>query len=133
MSLFNTLQELDHNIETQIETLKNEVREILVSKLEKPYEKVHFIDSIFRLGVKYHFDQEIEEVLQHIHKNYVENGEITIFEDNLCSLAVLFRLLRQQGLHVSPSTSSKYLITLISFYNSLQFILHFIPLDVYIS
>jgi len=77
---------------------------------EKLMTKVHLIDSITRLGVIYHFEHEIEEVLQHIHKNYVENEEITIFEDNICSLAVLFRLLRQQGLHVSPSIPSTYLL-----------------------
>jgi hypothetical protein len=100
--MFNILQELDQNIETQIETLKYNVRKMLVSKSEKPLEKVHLIDSICRLGLSYHFEHEIEQVLQHIHNNYVENGEITI-QDNLCSLAMLFRLLRQQGLHISPS------------------------------
>jgi hypothetical protein len=102
--MFNILQELDQNIETQIETLKYDVRKMLVSKseIEKPMEKVHLIDSICRLGLSYHFEHEIEQVLQHIHNNYVENGEITI-QDNLCSLAMLFRLLRQQGLHISPS------------------------------
>jgi hypothetical protein len=91
---------------------------MLVSKIEKPLEKVHLIDSIIRLGVNYHFEDEIEEVLQHIYNDYVENGEITNFEDNLSSLAVLFRLLRQQGLYVSPSISSN-LFTLILFYISL--------------
>jgi len=107
--LFNTLQEVDQSIAAQIETLKNNVRDMLVSKTENPFEKVHLIDSICRLGVSYHFENEIEEVLQHIHKNYVENEEIIIFQDNLCSLAVLFRLLRQHGLHVSPSMPSTYL------------------------
>jgi hypothetical protein len=87
---------------------------MLVSKIEKPLEKVHLIDSIIRLGVNYHFEDEIEDVLQHIYNDFVENGEITNFEDNLCSLAVLFRLLRQQGLYVSPSISSN-LFTLIFF------------------
>lgn len=103
--LFNTLQELDQNIAAQIETLKNDVKMMLVSKSEKALTKVHLIDSICRLGVSYHFEHEIEEVLQNIHKNYVENGEIT-FEDNLYFLAVLFRLLRQQGFYVSPSILS---------------------------
>jgi len=102
VTLTNTLQEVDHNMMAQIETLKSDVMNMLVSKTEKPLAKVHLIDSICRLGVSYHFEGEIEEVLQHIHKNYVENGEIT-YEDNLCTLAVLFRLLRQQGLHISPS------------------------------
>jgi (-)-germacrene D synthase len=99
--LFNTLQELDQNIEAQIETLKYNVRKMLVSKSEKSLEKVHLIDSICRLGLSYHFEHEIEQVLEHIHNNYVENGGIA-FEDNICSLAVLFRLLRQHGFHVLP-------------------------------
>jgi hypothetical protein len=74
-----------------------------VSKTEEPLTKVHLIDLICRLGLSYHFENEIEEILQRIHKNYVENGEIITFQDNLNSLAVLFRLLRQHGLHVSPS------------------------------
>ncbi|KAK2376551.1 putative terpene synthase [Trifolium repens] len=81
---------------------------MLVSKIEKPLEKVHLIDSIIRLGVNYHFEDEIEDVLQHIYNDFVENGEITNFEDNLCSLAVLFRLLRQQGLYVSPNVFNKF-------------------------
>lgn len=81
---------------------------MLISKTEKPLTKLNLVDSMNRLGVSYHFEDEIEEVLQHIHNNYVEKGEI-IFEDNVCSVAVLFRLLRQQGIHVSPSMPLTYL------------------------
>ncbi|RHN45954.1 putative lyase [Medicago truncatula] len=80
---------------------------MLVSKTEMPLTKVKLIDSICRLGVGYHFEKEIDEVLQHIHKSYVENGEITL-EDSLCSLAMLFRVFRQQGLHVSPNVFNKF-------------------------
>jgi (-)-germacrene D synthase len=96
------MQELDKNIAAQIDTLKDEVRKMLLSETDKPLAKVNLIDSICRLGVSYHFENEIEDVLQDIHKCYVENGEI-ILDDNLCSLALLFRVLRQQGFHVSPS------------------------------
>ncbi|WJX64897.1 (-)-germacrene D synthase [Trifolium repens] len=99
--------ELDQNIEAQIETLKYNVRKMLVSKSEKSLEKVHLIDSICRLGLSYHFEHEIEQVLEHIHNNYVENGGIA-FEDNICSLAVLFRLLRQHGFHVLPDVFNKF-------------------------
>lgn len=117
--LLTTLQELDQNLEAQIETLKYDVRRMLVSNCEKPLKKVRLIDSICRLGVSYYFEYEIEEVLQHIHKSYVVSGEIT-FEDNLCSLAVLFRLLRQQGLYVSPSIPSTFILCFlfISIFNS---------------
>jgi hypothetical protein len=49
-------------------------------------EKIHLIDSLIRLGMNYHFEDEIEEVLQHIYNDYVENGEINI-------LKTTFRLL----------------------------------------
>lgn len=98
----NHMQELDQNIAAQIVTLKDEVRNMLLSKTEMPLAKLTLIDSICRLGVSYHFENEIDEVLQHIHKSCVENGEI-ILKDSLYSLAVLFRVLRQQGFYVSPS------------------------------
>lgn len=101
--MFKTLQELDGNIEAEIDKLRYDVRKMLVSKNENPLENVHLVDSICRLGVDHYFEREIEEILQYIHNKYVENGEITL-QDNLCSLSVLFRLLRQQGLYISPST-----------------------------
>ncbi|CAJ2633819.1 unnamed protein product [Trifolium pratense] len=108
MFLFNTLQEvLDQNIEAKIETLKYNVRKMLVTKSEKPLGKIHLIDSICRLRVSYHFEHEIEEVLQHIHNNYVKNGEIT-FENDIFSVATLFRLLRQHGFHVLPNVFNKF-------------------------
>ncbi|CAJ2640002.1 unnamed protein product [Trifolium pratense] len=99
--------ELDKNIAARIDTLKDEVRKMLVSKTDKPLAKVNLIDSICRLGVSYHFEHEIDDILQDIHKCYVENGEITL-EDNLYSLAVLFRVLRQQGFHVFPNVFNKF-------------------------
>ncbi|XP_045827317.1 probable terpene synthase 2 [Trifolium pratense] len=99
--------EFDQNMVAQIETLKNDVKNMLVSKTENPLVKIYLIDSICRSGVSYHFEHEIEEILQHIHNNYVENGEITI-EDNLGTIATLFRLLRQQGIHVSPNVFNKF-------------------------
>ncbi|KAK7312913.1 hypothetical protein VNO77_37155 [Canavalia gladiata] len=99
--------EFVHNFGTQIETLKEEVRKMLVLESEKPLTKVHLIDSICRLGVNRHFKLEIFEVLKHVHMDYVENGKI-ILEDNLQSLAMLFRLLRQHGFHVSPNVFNKF-------------------------
>ncbi|XP_073221469.1 (-)-germacrene D synthase-like [Cicer arietinum] len=99
--------ELDQNIAAEIDSLKNEVRNMLATNNEKPFDKVKFVDSICRLGVGYHFEHEIDQVLQLIHKTYVVNGEI-ILEDNLHSLAVLFRVLRQRGLYVSPDVFKKF-------------------------
>jgi hypothetical protein len=74
---------------------------MLVSKIENLLKKVNLIDSICRLGVSYYFEDEINQVLEDIHKDFVQNGEITL-KGNLHSISVLFRVLRQHGLYVSP-------------------------------
>ncbi|XP_004497487.1 probable terpene synthase 2 [Cicer arietinum] len=99
--------ELDQNIVAEIDYLKNEVRNLLATKNEMPMAKVNLIDSICRLGVSYHFEHEIDEMLQLIHMTYIENGQITL-EDNIHSLTVLFRVLRQRGLYVSPDVFKKF-------------------------
>ncbi|CAL5189472.1 unnamed protein product [Lathyrus oleraceus] len=99
--------EVDQNIRAQIETLKDEVRNMLLSKTENQLLRVKLIDSTCRLGVSYHFTHEIDDVLQHIHKSCVENEEI-IIEDNLCSITVLFRVMRQQGFRVSSNVFTKF-------------------------
>ncbi|KAK7257304.1 hypothetical protein RIF29_31176 [Crotalaria pallida] len=76
-------------------------------KALKPLTMASLIDSIQRLGLYYHFELEIEEVLQQIYKNYVENSILSLNED-LHSLALLFRLLRQQGYHILPDIFKKF-------------------------
>lgn len=83
-----------------IETLKEEVMKILVS-MKEPIKKAEVIESIQCLGLSYHFEPEIDEMLKQIHNDYVENNAITRIED-LHSLALLFKLLRQHGYRVSP-------------------------------
>ena len=85
-----------------IESLKEEARDmLLISCMENPLMKVEIIDSIQCLGLSYHFEAEIDQVLKQIHNVYVENNEITHIED-LHSLALLFKLLRQHGYPISP-------------------------------
>ncbi|XP_052109055.1 probable terpene synthase 2 isoform X3 [Arachis duranensis] len=98
----------DDETKAQIEKLKKQVVKMLID-VSKPIEEiVNLIDLICRLGIHYHFESEIDELLQQIHNNYTKNGEIIIVEDNLRLLALLFRLLRQQGYHVSPNVFNKY-------------------------
>ncbi|XP_054814694.1 (-)-germacrene D synthase-like [Prosopis cineraria] len=90
-----------------IETLKEEVRKKLVSTMEKQLKKAEVIDSIQCLGLSYHFEPEIDQMLKQLHNDYVENNEITYIED-LHSLALLFKLLRQHGYAVSPDVFNKF-------------------------
>lgn len=74
--------------------LTEEVRKIIKSAADT-FEKMNLIDTIQRLGISYHFEKEIDEVLTSLHDAKFES-------DNLHEVALRFRLLRQHGFHVSP-------------------------------
>ena len=57
-----------------------------------------------RLGVAYHFEIEIEEVLQHIYDSY-PNGDS--MEGDMYNVALQFRLLRQAGYKISCGKNPK--------------------------
>ncbi|GMI79432.1 terpene synthase 21 [Hibiscus trionum] len=87
------------------EESKEEVRRMLVTNMDKPSQKVHEIDAVQRLGVAYHFEKEIEDVLQiicHHHCNHVQ------VDDDLYTTAVRFRLLREHGFDVHCDTFNKF-------------------------
>lgn len=66
-------------------------------------EKVKLVDCLCRLGVSYHFLDEIEDNLScffQSHSKLIDN------DYDLCMLALMFRVLRQHGFNVS---SSKYI------------------------
>ena len=65
--------------------------------IEDPKDKLVFIDAIERLGVAYHFEEEIETILRQFHENY--NQRKNIYEDDLYYVSLRFRLLRQHGFY----------------------------------
>ncbi|GKD15605.1 E-beta-farnesene synthase 1 [Tanacetum coccineum] len=66
---------------------------------------IQLIDAVQRLGIAYHFEEEIEEALQHIHVTY---GEQWVDKENLQSISLWFRLLTLQQLPFSPATKPGY-------------------------
>ncbi|KAI3691298.1 hypothetical protein L2E82_49603 [Cichorium intybus] len=96
--------------EQQAKELTEEVRKELVltgSNGQMQHVKmIQLIDAIQRLGVAYHFEEEIEDTLKHI---YVTYGDHWIDDSNLESTSVWFRLLRQQGFNVSSGIFKKYM------------------------
>ncbi|XP_031120108.1 vetispiradiene synthase 3-like, partial [Ipomoea triloba] len=83
----------------EIEVLKGQVMSMLVSiRSAKLAEKLNFIDTIERLGISYHFHEMIDEMLENI---YHVNPNFQLGDD-LCTSALLFRLLRQHGYNISP-------------------------------
>ncbi|KAK8977899.1 hypothetical protein V6N11_000226 [Hibiscus sabdariffa] len=99
--------EMDIDAGTQLEydELKEEVRRMLVTNMDKPSQKVHEIDAVQRLGMAYHFQKEIEDALQIIYHHLCNHAE---FEDDLYTAAVRFRLLREHGFHVHCDTFNKF-------------------------
>jgi len=92
-------------VEEQIEELKGEVRKMLAGVVDKPSQMLHLIDQIQRLGIDYHFEHEVDEQLEQIHKSYSQLHLEDFKVDDLHMVALIFRLLRQQGYNVSSGTS----------------------------
>ena len=61
-------------------------------------QQLKFMDAVQRLGVAYHFEREIEEVLQHIKDSYLDDDDI---EGDLFNVALKFWLLKQDGYNIS--------------------------------
>ncbi|KAL2475530.1 S-(+)-linalool synthase [Abeliophyllum distichum] len=84
----------------EYEQKMEDVRELLNSEeLENQIESLMLLDAIQRLGVDYHFQEEIEAVLK---RHYVTATTCVDGFSNytLHDLSLLFRLLRQQGFFI---------------------------------
>ncbi|KAK4269226.1 hypothetical protein QN277_022412 [Acacia crassicarpa] len=77
--------------------LKEKVRNLILAPIEDLTEKLNLIDNTKRLGVSYHFESEIEQILQNMH-----NNPPPLKGKDLHTISLWFRLLRQQGYH-APS------------------------------
>jgi (-)-germacrene D synthase len=87
-------------LKQQVQKLKEEVRRMLTSLVEKLSQKLNLIDVIQRLSVSYHFENDIEKALQQLHMTF-HNPNDRENDDDLYTIALQFRLLRQQGYRIS--------------------------------
>ncbi|KAL0459218.1 UNVERIFIED_CONTAM: Cis-muuroladiene synthase, partial [Sesamum latifolium] len=88
-----------------IKELKEEARSMLLADGSNA-DKLILIDTIERLGVGYHFEQEIEDQLQETFKFQSEDkGQ---HDYNLFTTALQFRLLRQHRYSVSCDVFNKF-------------------------
>lgn len=78
---------------------------MLLAEVNKPAQKLELIDAIQRLGVSYHFETEIDHLLDQI---YQLHQHINFRDDNddLYFISLEFRLLRQQGYRISSGICS---------------------------
>ncbi|XP_047956516.1 germacrene A synthase-like isoform X2 [Salvia hispanica] len=90
-----------------VEVMKNEVRNLLTAPQTKMIDTMNLINTLERLGVSYHFENEIEEKLQqffHLNTNY-DDDEVY----DLYTVALHFRLFRQHGHRISTEIFAKWM------------------------
>ncbi|KAI8552718.1 hypothetical protein RHMOL_Rhmol06G0288600 [Rhododendron molle] len=97
----------DVKMEQQLAQLKEKVRNMLMAA-DKPSRKLNLVDAVQRLGVAYHFHTEIAAVLQHLYKTYHQQAFEKADAKDLYNVALLFRLLRQEGYPVSCDMFNKF-------------------------
>ncbi|XP_060186156.1 sesquiterpene synthase 9-like, partial [Lycium barbarum] len=99
------LTEISTQEKHEIEELKEKVKKMLVETPENSTQKLVLIDTIQRLGVAYHFDNEIETSMQNIFDASQLQSEN---QDNLYVVALRFRLLRQHGHGISSDVFKQF-------------------------
>ncbi|KDP39023.1 hypothetical protein JCGZ_00780 [Jatropha curcas] len=85
--------------EEQFEGLREEVRRLL----SEGSPNLALIDAVLRLGIGYHFTSEIERALEKLHHHHCVTDS-----NDLCTVALQFRLLRQHGIKVSCDIFEKF-------------------------
>ncbi|PWA93667.1 camphene synthase [Artemisia annua] len=92
--------------EARLETLKDRVRNMIYKeneKAENPLSTLNLVDDLQRLGIWYHFVDDISNVLDNVYNKYYKSPEKwNTLDLNLKALG--FRLLRHNGYHITQDT-----------------------------
>uniref|UniRef100_F6I6K7 (-)-alpha-terpineol synthase n=1 Tax=Vitis vinifera TaxID=29760 RepID=F6I6K7_VITVI len=89
----------------RLDKLKRDVKPML-GKVKKPLDQLELIDVLQRLGIYYHFKDEIKRILNSIYNQYNRHEEWQ--KDDLYTTALEFRLLRQHGYDVPQDVFSRF-------------------------
>ncbi|XP_011090538.1 germacrene-D synthase-like [Sesamum indicum] len=100
----------------ELQRQKETVRKLLAGTPDDSLHKLQLIDAIQRLGVNYHFEEEIDKSLGCMHGTHLECSNK---DNDLRIVALRFRLLRQQGYRVSCDVFNKFMDDQGNFKNSL--------------
>lgn len=93
------LQEIEEYAE-EVKRMKEEVKALINSEEMDPLSRLELIDCVQRLGLGYHFVEQISKALSSIYDEPAQDLE------DLHSVAVRFRLLRQHKFSVRQGTRS---------------------------
>ncbi|KDP46456.1 hypothetical protein JCGZ_12939 [Jatropha curcas] len=90
----------------EVVALKENVKDMLKQSLGELIENIEFINLLYRLGVSYHFEAEIEEQLSHIFialPNIINDNN-----HDLYTSALIFQVLRQHGYKMPCDVFKKF-------------------------
>ncbi|KAF5764308.1 putative alpha-isocomene synthase [Helianthus annuus] len=88
----------------QSKELKEKGKKEILRALDTPAEHTNLlklVDAVERLGIDYHFEEDINQVLQHLYDTYGDNW-------NGGATSVWFRIMRQHGFFVSSDIFKSY-------------------------
>ncbi|MBA0614698.1 hypothetical protein Godav_014963 [Gossypium davidsonii] len=108
---------LGESFNEQAIRLLGEVR-MMLEKVMDPLEKLELIDTLQRLGLSYHFQDETKRILEDIHI-MADQSKALWKEGNLYATALEFRLLRQHGYNVTQEVFSGFMDEMGNFKSSL--------------
>ncbi|KAJ7961434.1 Terpene synthase [Quillaja saponaria] len=88
--------------------LKKKVKIILTTP-QDPHKQIELIDLLERLGLSYHFEDEIKKILDNIcTKSVADQKDAWNYETNLYAVALQFRLFRLHGYTVSTEVFNDF-------------------------
>ncbi|XP_039115101.1 (-)-germacrene D synthase-like [Dioscorea cayenensis subsp. rotundata] len=105
-SLLSTHQEPEEQMKQRVQVLVKNVKILIKDARGSMIEEMQLIDALQRLGVAYHFEQEINEVLCSINNNSSSHHPYS--DDDLHFVALRFRLLRQHRYYVPPDVFNQF-------------------------
>ncbi|TYG52591.1 hypothetical protein ES288_D09G040300v1 [Gossypium darwinii] len=108
---------LGESFNEQAIRLLGEVR-MMLEKVMDPLEKLELIDTLQRLGLSYHFQDETKRILEDIHIR-ADQSKALWKEGNLYATALEFRLLRQHGYNLTEEVFSGFMDEMGNFKSSL--------------
>ncbi|XP_022927977.1 terpene synthase 10-like [Cucurbita moschata] len=103
------IQSLDNEFrsetyQSRFNQLKGEVKTLL-REIREPLEQLELIDVLQRLGISYHFESEIKDILERINKkSYEDDGK----KNSLHVTSLKFRLLRQHQFSISEEVFNAF-------------------------
>ncbi|KAE8704279.1 putative terpene synthase 6 [Hibiscus syriacus] len=91
----------------EIDPLKEKVKDMLKASTADPIENVKLIDTLLRLGVSYHFENDIQNQLESIFSS-LQSVLVAGNDLDLNSTSIVFRVFRQYGFKMSCDVFNKF-------------------------